>query len=119
MRPVVRRATLSRTVPLPARRSEDLPAYQDIPMNGRRLLARIAVPLLLTLACGPVLAVGDADVRAELDTLPGGDAVESQVTDGIVTLTGTVADDAQRERIEEAVETLDGVKSVVSAILVE
>ena len=88
-------------------------------MKASRIVPRTASSLLLALVCGSALALGDADVRAELDMLPGGDGIESQVTDGIVTLTGTVADDAERDRIEQAVEELDGVKSVVSDILVE
>ena len=65
------------------------------------------------------LALGDAEVRALLDTLPGGEAITSQVTDGIVTLSGTVADAAEQDRIEDEVGMLDGVVSVVSAITVE
>lgn len=76
------------------------------------------VPILamsLMVSCGPK----DTDIQTKatetLKTIPG---VSAQVKDGVLTLNGTVPDDAAKMAAEAAVKAEKGVKSVVNNITV-
>jgi hypothetical protein len=76
------------------------------------------VPILamsLLVSCG----VKDADIQAKVtETLKAVPGVSAEVKDGVLTLSGTVPDDAAKTAAETAVKAEKGVKSVVNNITV-
>ena len=89
-------------------------------------------PLTLTALTGTLLLTGiparaaDTDSRIEtaaansyvFKTYLKDDAIKTSATDGVVTLTGTVADDSQKSLAENTVASLPGVKSVDDQLVV-
>ncbi len=77
----------------------------------------LSIILLVTLLCGPVLAQPtDAQIRAELrQRIP---TVDIAVANGVVTLTGTVPELAQKLNMETTARRTPGVRQVVNQIRV-
>jgi osmotically-inducible protein OsmY len=86
-------------------------------------LAAVASTLLFT---SPPLRAADTDSRIEsaaagsyvFKTYLKEDAIKVEAKDGVVTLTGSVADAAQKSLAEDTVTSLPGVKSVVNQLTV-
>lgn len=85
--------------------------------NSFASLLLAAVVMLSLAACKA--KVKDADVKVAVETaiavVPG---VKAEVTEGVVTLTGTVADEAAKLAAENAAKTAKDVKSVTNNIAV-
>jgi len=64
----------------------------------------------------------DSDIQKEVTekiaAMPGASGVTASVAEGIVTLSGTVKDEAEKMAIETTVKGLKGVKSVVNSITI-
>jgi osmotically-inducible protein OsmY len=89
-------------------------------MNNRAYLSKIlvfamAVSVLFT-ACKPNDSAVAESVKAKISAVAQGLAVD--VKNGVVTLTGTVADDATKAAVEAALQGVKGVKSVVNSLSV-
>jgi hyperosmotically inducible protein len=89
-------------------------------MNNRVYLSKIlvfamAVSVLFT-ACKPNDSAVAESVKAKISAVAQGLAVD--VKNGVVTLTGTVADDATKAAVEAALQGVKGVKSVVNSLSV-
>lgn len=81
----------------------------------RPLLAFVCL-IVMAISCRPRDPEVAESVRSKVSSLSQGISVD--VRDGIVTLTGEVADSALRSSIEGAAKGVRGVRSVVNAILV-
>lgn len=75
----------------------------------------MAVSVLFT-ACKPNDSAVAESVKAKISAVAQGLAVD--VKNGVVTLTGTVADDATKAAVEAALQGVKGVKSVVNSLSV-
>ena len=82
-----------------------------IASRTRRIFSAVSLSLAFALtACAPK----DADIKADVDKAIAGVAgVTVDVANGVVTMSGTFADDAARTSTEATVKAVKGVKSVV------
>lgn len=79
-------------------------------MSRSRAFASAAVLSLILTACAPK----DADIKAEVDkAVAGMQGVSVDVTGGVATISGEVADEATKSAAAAAVKGVKGVKSVV------
>ena len=83
--------------------------------NLFRNLLMITGLMFLVASCSPSDSSIEASVKSKVSTLSG---VNVEVKDGIVTLSGQVADDASKAAAETAANEVKGVKSVVNNITV-
>ena len=75
----------------------------------------VATGFLLLAGCKPK----DADIKAAVDTaIATVSGVTAEVTDGVVTLSGTVASEASKTAAETAAKAVKGVKSISNTISV-
>ena len=75
-----------------------------------RALVRAAALSLALAACAPK----DADIKASIDTaIAGTQGVTVDVAQGVATISGEFADDAQKTATEATIRAVKGVKSVV------
>lgn len=88
---------------------------------------RLTLLSLLIAACGMTLSsckgkVKDSDIQMVVEdkakTITGLGTATASVKDGVVTLTGQVADETAKVAYESAVKTIPGVKSVVNELTV-
>ncbi len=92
-----------------------------------RALARYLVLALLFAVALPAVAQRSADdelydrvrQRLAVDRDAKGGALQVDVKDGVVTITGKVHDDKQKNRCERVVKKTKGVKQVVNKLEVE
>ncbi len=96
-------------------------------MIDRRVLSIFVLLGFLLAICQPVLAQKDSDdeiydrVRQRLAAnrdVKGG-AIEVDVKDGVVTLSGKVTEDRQKNKAEQVTRKTKGVKKVVNRLHVE
>lgn len=95
-------------------------------MKTNRILPLLALFLALVLnafAAGKPVSddfINDS-VRQHLaaDAVVKGGAIDVQVKDGIVTLTGKVQEDKQKVKAEKIAKKIGGVKSVVNKLVIE
>jgi len=80
-----------------------------------RILTLITGFLILLSACKPNDSAIAESARSKVNAIPG---VVVEVQDGVVTLSGQVADDASKAAAETAISGVKGVKSVVNNITV-
>lgn len=67
-------------------------------------------------SCAPSDATVQQDVNAKISSVSG---VTAEVKEGVVTLSGEVADDATKAAAEDSVKSVKGVKSVSNNIMVQ
>jgi len=79
-----------------------------------RAVAFAATFALAFAACGPK----DADIKASADSAVAMQGVTVDVTGGVATISGTVADETAKSSAEASVRAVKGVKSVVNNITV-
>lgn len=80
------------------------------------MLAMVLAVTVLFTACKPNDAAIAESVKAKVSAVAQGLGVD--VKNGVVTLTGQVADDATKTAVESALKGLKGVKSVVNSLTV-
>ena len=92
--------------------------YKSKIMKNAKLFRNLSVLtafLFFITACGPNDAAIADSVKSKVNTISG---VVVDVKDGVVTLSGQVADDAAKAAAETAVQDVKGVKSVVNNLTV-
>jgi osmotically-inducible protein OsmY len=82
----------------------------------RQLMVAIFACSLLLFSCKPSDSAIAESVKSKVSAVTQGLAVD--VKDGVVTLSGEVADDATKAAVESALQGIKGVKSIVNNITV-
>lgn len=89
----------------------------------QKQLSRLLFPFLLMLAMGVTVIsckpkIKDADIEAKIQSTTGLSGFVTTVKDGVVTVSGAAADDAQKAAAETAIKAIEGVKNVVNNITI-
>jgi len=98
--------------------------------NRNLVISLLAILVLVPMACSSLnqvtpKALDDAAIEAEVrkniaeDVVEKTFAVEVTVSDGVVTLSGHAANEAQRRLIADAANDVEGVKQVINNIHVQ
>src|SRR5690606_707258 len=93
-------------------------------MKFNKIMSAIAVAIAIAcvaISCKP--KVSDADLKAKVESVisAGHSDISVDAKDGVITLSGTVATETEKQELEKAVKNADkkNVKSVVNHIVVE
>ena len=91
-------------------------------MKKNKLLTMLSLLLLLGVGLKACKKVKDADLQETATqitaTIQGASNINITVNDHIATLSGTVEDEATKQRVESSIVAIEGIKSVVNNIKV-
>lgn len=91
-------------------------------MKTIKLLFQLSLVFLLSTGLMSCKKVNDADLQETAtqitSTIQGASSINISINDQIATLSGTVEDEATKQRVESAVLAVEGIKSVINNIKV-